>query len=233
MYFHMVVKIPCGPADFYWKSGESTFDEGLQYLIDLRNYVANLEVPEDFDGYRQIAHSGDDKAVGHDVHRPAVLDACYENFFGRDYASISMPTFTPSQKPIEWGERKMTLQEKLRKAVNPNTKIDLSTYKINTGLHSGNISEAFVKVLDGFGIRFNQDSLKFGVSTVEFTAYTEVIVDTPDDFRRAKAIVQAYVHGNAQTPAELKQDMDSALAKLDGADKGRAPDRPMSPIGPG
>jgi hypothetical protein len=112
----------------------------------------------------------------------------------------------------------MTLRERLRKAVDPNTKIDLSTYKVNTGLHGCNVSEAFVKVLDGFGIKFNQDSLKFGPSYPELTAYAEVIVDTPDDFKRAKAIVQTYVHGDAQTPTEFKRDVNKALDKLSGAD---------------
>lgn len=51
-----MIKVPTKPEDFYWKSGKGNLDQALQFLIDTRNYVAQLTLTE---GYRQMAHSGD------------------------------------------------------------------------------------------------------------------------------------------------------------------------------
>jgi hypothetical protein len=165
-----------------------------------------LPVPED---YRQHAHSGDTVPVGGDETKPAVLDASYRHM-GGDRISISIPEFTPQQHPITHFERKMTLREHLAKAWNPKAKINLQDYRINTGFSTPFLHEALLKVLDHYGISVDTDSNKCGFSRPEQTLYVESSVD-PDHFDKGRKIIQAYVHGNAQTPEELKADIDEAL----------------------
>jgi len=204
-----MTRIPTKPEDFHWEDGKSGFREALQFLIDTRNFVANLEVPEG-EHYMQIAHSDDDKPVGGDPRRPAVLDASYP-FFERHLLSISVPIWTPGQQLFEFSKRKMTWKEAFKKAIWPDTQINLETFKRNTGLTSMNLQAAFEKVLDAYGIKYRDT--KIGFYEPEGTAYVETNLIHSADYEKGRKIIQAYVHGNAQTPEELQGDIAKALGQ--------------------
>ena len=195
------------PEDLYWESSKGDFKQALQFLIDTRDYVAQLEVPED---YRQHAHSGDPNPVRGDATAPAVLDASYRHM-GGDRISISVPDLTPQQNPVTFYERDMTWKERFTKAVKPGTKINLETHRINTGFNTPFLQEALIKVLEHYDIEVDYDSNKCGFCLQEGTLYVESSVN-PVHFDKGRKIIQAYVHGNAQTPEELQADIDKAVA---------------------
>lgn len=200
-------KIPTKPEDLFWESGKGDLEQALQFLIDTRNYIAQLTPPEE--GYIQLPHSGDPNPVGGNLSRPAVLDASYRHM-GGDRISISIPIFTPQETPIIHFERKMTLGERFKKALYPETKINLHDYKLNTGFCAPYLHEALLTVLDHYDLPMDKGSSKVGYCLPEQTYYVETSVDK-DHFERGRKIIQAYVHGSAQTPEELKADIDRAL----------------------
>lgn len=204
-----MVEVPTKPEDFFWESGKSDFKQALQFLIDTRNYVAQLKIPEGRH-YMQMAHSDDKKPVGGDKQRPAVLDASYP-YFGRHLLSISLPIWTPADQPVTFSKRKMTLREAITKAIWPETQVNLDEYHINTGFTGTNLQEAFLTVLEAYSIKTRAP--KIGHSHVEGTVYIETSLENSADFEKGRKIIQAYVHGNAETPEELIQDIQRALPR--------------------
>lgn len=210
-----VKPVPQSPDDFYWESGKGDLNQALQFLIDLRRYVGNLEVPEGKQ-YRQIPHSGDPKPVGGDVRKPAVLDASYEHF-GNDYLSISWPNFTPGQKEwIIFFPKKVPLREMFVNGLKnffsaSVAKPQEQDFRINTGLHGPNLQEAVQTVLKAYGINYSSDTAKLGYCLPEGTNYYEVTVDDAAEYEKGRRLIQAFVHGNAETPQQLKAEIDQAL----------------------
>ena len=208
-------KIPTKPEDLFFKSGKSTLDQALQFLIDTRNYVAQLKVPDEYKHYRQIAHSGDTKIVGGDKNRPAILDASYKHM-GGDRLSISFPIFTPAQSPVSSVPRHAIAinWDKLRMKFNSNSNrsVKIENSHINTGLTVTNLLEAFTMMLEDYNVELDFDTQKIGFSLPEATRYVEVSVENTEiDFEKGRTIIQTFVHCNAQTPQELQQDIYNAL----------------------
>ncbi len=210
-----MAQTPTKPEEFDYEDGKGDIRAAMQFLIDARNYVAQIEIPKGRP-YMQMPHSDDTKIVGDDGKKPAILDASYI-YFERPYLSISLPDFTPTQEMLTIIPRKITPWDKLRKAFNPNAKIITENYKINTGFTSGNLQDAFLTLLKHYGIEVKSGSTKIGHDRVSGTAYFESILQDPRDYEKGRKIIQAYVHGEAETPEELTRDIQRALPK------GRAP----------
>ena len=206
-----MARIPKTPEDFYWKSGSKDVRAAMQFLIDTRNYVANIEIPNDYSFYRQIAHSDDEKIPGGDPNRPAVLDASYDHMAGKRL-SISLPIFTPAQEAISFTPHRPTLSERFKKLLKPDTKIPKEDIKVNTGFHGPALQECFLLLLNHYGIQ--HDTPKIGYYTPEMTAYIETTLEHPErDFDKGRRIIQAFVHGNAETPEQLMADIQRVLPK--------------------
>lgn len=126
---------PIDPPNIKWPGSGASAPEHMQYLIDAREYISQMEVPEGLH-YLQVPHCGG-PFVG-DKNRPAVLDASYDyRFFdendkkgGRVFASISVPRFTPLEVD-QWVDKQCVRAQ---------------------GLSMGNIGDSFTKVLKEVGI---------------------------------------------------------------------------------
>lgn len=170
-------RIPQAPTDFAWRAND--LNSAYQFMIDARHYVRNLPVPEGMQ-YQQIAHSGD-PPIG-DPKRPALLNASYQ-YQGRSLVSISMPEFTRMQVDCDDWEKGIR----------------------NTGFTGSNLSESLRTIFKSQGIEIERG--KFGLSYGEMTSYIEFDLKDPRDFDKAKAIVDAMVRGQANTPEELAQEI--------------------------
>ena len=206
-----MVNIPKKPEDFYWESGKGDLRKALQFLIDTKNYVANLEVPKEFSHYRQIAHSGDKTAPGEDPSRPAVLNASYKHM-GGNRVSFSFPIFTPAEWPARQLPYEPTFRDKFRNLVDRNFSMPkYGDVVVNTGFNAGTIQEAFLILLDSYRIRYESGSTKLGYYEPEMTSYIETTVDDPAEHERGRRLMQVLAHSKAETPEQLFKEMNQAL----------------------
>ncbi len=172
------------PSHIKWPGKEAKLHEHLQYLIDVREFISQMNVPEGLE-YLQFPHS-DAPCVG-DKTRPAVLDASYDYRFnngnegisGRVFASISIPDFTPVEKDRWESEQYFRAQ----------------------GLSVFNINDSFKSMLEKVGVEI-EDGGKIGVDRMSGTCYFEYTIH-PADYERARAVIDAYIRSDIIDGAEL------------------------------
>ncbi|MEJ0062716.1 MAG: hypothetical protein WDO70_05815 [Alphaproteobacteria bacterium] len=171
-----MAQINDGMPTFTLQPGED-LSGALDYLVGARRYVSLYPAPAD---YQQAPHSGDLKPVHGDPHRPAILDASYRQTpkgEPKHLLSISVPSFVPREWPFSE---------------------DASKPGLGPGFHTFGLMQSMHIVLASEGI--SVQSSKAG--NTGSTHYVEWDV-SPEDYRKGRAIISSYVHGDFKTGREL------------------------------
>ena len=211
--------LPKRPEDFFFDENEKDPKKVMAFLIDVRDYIAGLQVPPGL-RYMQMSHSNDEKIVGGDKRRPALLDASYPYFHDK-VLSVSYPDFTPFVRDYSKINAGTYCFLRLKhsfggaaKGKQPALKVGGDYLRVGKGLTEKTLKHAFMAWLEHYGVEFQDGSVKIGHDQTSSTGYIEAKLVHPDrDYERGRAIIQALIHGNQHTAEELHRDIEGVLGR--------------------